>query len=104
LFGSWPTLPKVRPRFLQFVGELRGIERLDPVKKPYRQPGLICLQVPHHVPVTGGFDLGNLRLGLLNTILSNMIDAGGDDLLNRRGREGLRDGHQDHLPGIPTHP
>src|SRR5207244_9203722 len=60
-------------------------------------PSLVRLQLPDEVPWHGPPELGDLRTRLLNPILAEGRDPGGDRLADPRGLDGLRDADQEHV-------
>src|SRR5207247_9197626 len=95
LFAGHFRLPEGRDRptplpgpLVQLARELRAIHGVDQVEELGGVPGLVRLQLPDEVPRHGSPELGDLRARLLNPVLAEGRNPGGDRLADPGERNG----------------
>src|SRR6185369_14268328 len=86
---------------IQTLREINRIERVNNVKQVNGTPGFIGLKVPDEVP-SGRVapDFGNLFLGFLDAIFSDIQCSNFDHFLYNRSRVGLADSDEPDLVSL----
>jgi hypothetical protein len=84
---------------VQPPGEVDRIDRLDRLEQLDRPAGLVRLKRPDQMPASARH-LGRLRFGLLDAVLAEQGQAGGDRVTQPGCRDGLGDRDQGDLRRI----
>ena len=89
----------LRARLLQAARQADVVHGVDPVEKDDRLTGLVGLEVADHVPARARevAERRDLGLGLLDLVLAEVPQPGGEGLAHLFGGMGLGHGHERDL-------